>query len=148
MWHRSSSSEQETGLFLDRENDALWAIRVLTPEGVNSLKIEGHHAADEEWLRSRLAENGDFVEIYDFIKALKETGKVHLFGCKLAAETFNVSENNLLPETEKIVNPAWFLSEKAVKAEHCQYFWFLLLVRRAIEPAITFFLHLIHCFNS
>ncbi|MGL5065611.1 MAG: DsrE family protein [Microcoleus sp.] len=100
----------------------LWAIRVLTLEGINSLKIEGNHAADEEWLRSRLAENGDFVEIYDFIKALKETGKVHLFGCKLAAKTFDVNENNLLPEAEKIVNPVWFLSEKAVNADHCQYF--------------------------
>lgn len=100
----------------------LWAIRVLTPEGVNSLKIEGHHAAEEEWLRGRLVQNGDLVEIYDFIKLLKKTGKVHLFGCKLAAETFEVSENNLIPEAEKIVNPAWFLSEKAVKADHCQYF--------------------------
>jgi len=100
---------------------SLWAVRILTPEGVNSSKIEGRHAPDEEWLRGRLAQNGDFVEIYDFIKVLKETGKVHFFGCKLAAATFEVSEKNLIPEAE-IVNPAWFLSEKAAKADHCQYF--------------------------
>lgn len=101
---------------------SLWAIRILTPTGVNSSKIEGRHAADEEWLRGRLAQNGDLVEIYDFIKVLKETGKVHFFGCKLAAATFEVSEKNLIPEAERIVNPAWFLSEKAAKADHCQYF--------------------------
>lgn len=100
----------------------LWAIRVLTPESVNSPKIEGRHAADEEWLRQQLAQSGDPVEIYDFIKILQETGKVHLFGCQLAAATFDVSEKNLIPEAERIVNPAWFLNEKAATADHCQYF--------------------------
>lgn len=101
---------------------SLWAIRVLTPAGVNSSKIEGRHAADEEWLRERLAQNGDPVEIHDFIKVLKQTGRVHFFGCKLAADTFEVNETNLIPEAEKIVSPAWFLNEKAAKADHCQYF--------------------------
>lgn len=100
----------------------LWTIRVLTLSGVKSLKIEGRHGADEKWLRERLKQNGDPVEIYDFIKILQETGKVHLFGCKLSAITFKVSENDLIPEAEGIVNPTWFLKKKAVKADHCQYF--------------------------
>jgi peroxiredoxin family protein len=100
----------------------LWAVRVLTQEGVNAPKIEGRHAADETWLREQLAKSGDPVEIHDFIKVLKQTGKVHLFGCKLAAETFEVSAENLIPEAEKIVSPGWFLSEKAARAELCQYF--------------------------
>jgi peroxiredoxin family protein len=101
---------------------SLWAVRVLTPTGVNSLKIDGRHAADEAWLRERLAQNGDPVEIYDFIKILKATDRVHLFGCKLAAETFEVSKQDLIPEAEGIVSPAWFLSEAAAKADHYQYF--------------------------
>ncbi|MBE9047521.1 DsrE family protein [Pleurocapsales cyanobacterium LEGE 10410] len=100
----------------------LWSVRVLTMAGVKSLKIEGHHALDEEWLRGQLAQNGSPVEIYDFIKILQETGKVHLFGCQLSAATFEVNEQDLIPEAEGIVSPTWFLKEKAVKADHCQYF--------------------------
>ena len=63
----------------------LWAVRMLTEAGVRSLKVDGHHASDEAWLRERLARDGDPVEIYDFIKMLKKTGNVRLYGCRLAA---------------------------------------------------------------
>ena len=100
----------------------LWAVRVLTEAGVKSLKVDGHHAAEETWLRERLARDGDPVEIYDFLKLLKNTGKVNFYGCSLAAATFDVNEVNLIPEADGIVDSSWFLSEKAIKADHCQYF--------------------------
>jgi peroxiredoxin family protein len=58
----------------------LWAVRALTSSGVQSLKIDGRHAAEEGWLREKLARDGDPVDIYDFMKMLKKTGKVHLYG--------------------------------------------------------------------
>src|SRR5690606_30748006 len=73
----------------------LWAARVLTHEGVRSVRIDGRHAPEEAWLRDRLASDGDPVEILDFLRILKKTGNVSLYACKLAAGTFRVTKDNL-----------------------------------------------------
>lgn len=113
---QASSGVQVDVLFV------LWATRVLTEDGAQSVHIEGRHAADEAWLRSHIAESGAPTEIRDYIRLLKGTGRANLYACKIASATFGVNESNLVPEAAGIVNPAWFLSEKASKADHCQYF--------------------------
>ncbi len=100
----------------------LWAVRVLTREGVRELRIDPRYAHRETWLRERLQRDGDPLEIHDFLKLLKSTGHVRLHGCRLAAMTFDVSREDLLPEAEGILDPELFLREIALAADHCQYF--------------------------
>ena len=73
-------------------------------------------------VREGVAKAGLPPEVYDIIKALKGTGCVNFYACSLAGAIFGVNEGNLIPEAEGIVGAAWFLNEKAAKADHYQYF--------------------------
>jgi len=72
--------------------------------------------------KERLRRDGDPLAIRDFLKMLKKTGNVHCYGCRLAAATFDVGASQLIHEADGIVDALWFLEEKAIKADHCQYF--------------------------
>jgi len=100
----------------------LWAVRVLSRNGVGELGIDPRYADREDWLRGRLARDGDPTSIHDFLKALKATGRVRLHACRLAAMTFDVTQADLLPEAEGILDPSAFLTDFAAAADHCQYF--------------------------
>ncbi len=115
-WEMGRSGVQVDVLFV------LWAVRVLTPEGARECKIDPRYADRADWLRERLKRDGDPLEVADFLKLLKSTGHVRLHGCRLAAMTFDVAKENLLPEADGIIDPVDFLRTIAMRADHCQYF--------------------------
>jgi peroxiredoxin family protein len=58
----------------------LWAVRVLTEQGAKSVTIAPQHATEQAWFKDRLRRDGDPLAIQDFLKMLKQTGNVHLYG--------------------------------------------------------------------
>lgn len=99
-----------------------WAVRALTEEGAQNIKVGASHADKDTWLRERVASAGLPNDINSLLKAIKETGSVRLYACSLAANIFEVDENNLIPEAEGIVGASWFLNERMLGANHYQYF--------------------------
>lgn len=99
-----------------------WAVKALTEDGAANLHIDGRHAVDETKVREGVAKAGLPTDIYEVLKALKSTGCVNFYACSLAAAIFGVDETNLIPEASGIVGAAWFLNDKAAKADHYQYF--------------------------
>lgn len=100
----------------------LWAVRALTPAGAGALKVDPGHAEEADWLRRKLTADREPVEITDYLKMIKETGNASIYGCRYAAQTFEVAEADLVEDADGIVDPGWFLDEKATIADHCQYF--------------------------
>ena len=99
-----------------------WAAKALTAEGAKALVVDGRHADQDGWLREQVAKAGLPNDIYEILKALKETGRVNMYVCSMAAQIFGVNEDNMIPEASDIVGANWFLNEKMAKADHCQYF--------------------------
>ncbi len=94
-----------------------WAVRLLSKQGVEALKPSADHAGTPiEMIEERVASAGLPADIHEIFKKLKETGKVHLYGCSLAAQIFGVEEKDLIPEADGIVGATWFLTEKVEPA--------------------------------
>lgn len=100
----------------------LWAVRILTEKGASELTISPQHAHELESFQDKLRRDGDPLSIHDFLAMIKQTGNARLYGCRLAAATFDVDESQLIAEAEGIVDALSFLEEKALLADHCQYF--------------------------
>ena len=99
-----------------------WSVLALTEKGAGGIRINGPHADQEAWVRSQTEAAGMPSDIYEILKALKGTGTVNLYACSLASKIFGVDDKNMIPEAEEIIGASWFLHEKALKADHYQYF--------------------------
>jgi peroxiredoxin family protein len=100
----------------------LWAVRLLTEQGAQDVTIGPQHASHAEWFKEQIRLEGGPLSIHEYLTLLKHTGNVRLYGCRLAAATFDVHEAQLIGAADGIVDALWFLEEKAMRADHCQYF--------------------------
>ena len=91
-----------------------WAVKLISKEGVK-IKLD-HQDASLQKIQENLTKAGLPTDLYEIVKALKSTGKVHFYGCSLAAAIFEVDQKDLVPEADGIVGATWFLTEKAEKA--------------------------------
>lgn len=99
-----------------------WAVRALTVEGARKIRINGHHAEEDQYVRDQVEQMGLPSDIIEFLKVMKETRNLKYYCCDMAAKIYGVSKNNLIKEADDIVSASWFLNEKASAADHCQYF--------------------------
>jgi len=86
----------------------LWAVRALTADGADMRALDGVHAG-----------HGTPTTIAAFLKRLSATGMVRFYASQYATATFGVKPADLMDEAEGIVDPGWFLAERA---DHCRHF--------------------------
>ncbi len=99
-----------------------WAVRALTAKGAAEIKIEGHHAGQDAYVREQIANLGLPSGVLDFLNTLKESGCVNLYGCDMAAKIYGVADDDLIEGANGIISATHFLHEIAMKADHTQYF--------------------------
>lgn len=94
-----------------------WSVRLLSKQGIEALKPSADHLGTSvDMIQERVEAAGIPSDLHEIFKKLKETRKVHLYGCSLAAQIFGVTEKDLIPEADGLVGATWFLTEKAEPA--------------------------------
>ena len=103
-------------LFLDM------ALLALTQEGLKSLTVEGRHANKKPWLRQQLEAADAPPDVYEFLKIIKQSGQVRLKGCRDSAQILNVKSEELIPESEGLIDSTTFIENAIKEGVHCMYF--------------------------
>jgi len=98
------------------------ALRALTLEGAEALRVDGTHADEEPWLRQRLAAVGVPPEMHQWLREIVRAGDVTLNGCKDTAEVLEIRETDLIPEALGLVDSSQFIQDAIDDGIHCMYF--------------------------
>jgi len=98
------------------------ALRALTPEGMEALRVDGTHADEEPWLRQRLAAVGVPPAMHEWLREIVQAGDVTLNGCRDTAEVLEIRETDLIPEASGLVDSSQFIQDAIDGGVHCMYF--------------------------
>jgi len=98
------------------------ALRALTPEGAEALRVDGTHSDEEPWLRQRLAAVGVPPEMHQWLREIVHAGAVTLNGCRDTAEVLEIREPDLIPEASGLIDSSKFIQDAIDGGVHCMYF--------------------------
>lgn len=90
----ASSGQEVEMLFVN------WAVRALSKKHADELPISAERVGSEDWLKSQISSTGLPTNISELLQVLKQTGKVRLYACTLAAQIFGVNEDDLIDGAE------------------------------------------------
>ncbi len=110
-WLGAASDMQVDLLFVN------WAVRVLKKGEAEKLSVSAEHIEQDAWLRQQVASAGLPTNVYEIIKAIKETGRARLYACSLAAQIFDVNAETLIPEADGIIGATSFVLENMATAD-------------------------------
>lgn len=110
-WLGAASDIQVDLLFVN------WAVRALKIGEAEKLRVSAEHIEQDAWLRQQVAAAGMPTSVYDILRALKETGRVRLYACSLAAQIFDVTSETLVPEADGILGATTFVLEHMAPAD-------------------------------
>lgn len=91
----SASSGQEVEMLFVN-----WAVRALSKRHSDDFPISAERAGSEDWLKQQISSAGLPTKISDLLQLLRQTGKVRLYACTLAAQIFGVGEDDLIEGAE------------------------------------------------
>lgn len=99
-----------------------WAVRAVMQGEADHLPMSAEHAQEGDYVRRQVELAGLPAQISQLVAQLKQSGKVAIYVCSLAAQIFGATKENLLPEVDEIVGATWFLTERVLGADTTQYF--------------------------
>ena len=99
-----------------------WAVRAVMQGEADRLPMSAEHADEGEYVRRQVELAGLPAQIPQLVAAVKQSGKVAIYVCSLAAQIFGATRENLLPQVDEIVGATWFLTDRVLAADTTQYF--------------------------
>ncbi len=95
-----------------------WAARLVLPGEAEKLRVSTDHGDRDAWLKEQVAAAGMPANLADLLRAVRETGKVHVWVCSLAAQVFGVQEGTVQASLcDGIVGATTFLHDHAAGAD-------------------------------
>jgi peroxiredoxin family protein len=86
-----------------------WGLQSLVKGAMEKATLPGDYKHLEETMRKNL-ERMKYPSPYEMLKRLKQSGRCNIYACTPTMEMFGIKKEDLIPEIDKMVGAATFLS--------------------------------------